>query len=440
MQARDVALAVTQWSTGIKPTWTISDVRNALRQHADGLFQLSAQLVDSFGEDDLIPGLEEKRIDAVLGSDFCLEPVDEPNAQLSKRLATKYGPLWWDMFPEGETGELLKWFRMLGVGVAVLDWERTANSWTPHLRTLHPQFLRFDQARRIFVYTAQEGELDVTPGDGKWILLTDGSRGWMRGMVRSLAINWIAKQLTIRDWNRYNERHGLPIILARAPAIADSPDQEAFWDDIKSLGSETVAQLPSDLNDKGARFDLELLEAKDGSYASFKDQLDRIDRRTMITVLGSNLATEVNGAGSLAATTAHRGVEVAKATADAQKLSTELRRQALFPAIAFNYAGTRIDVVPWPKWDTEPPEDDKTQADAAAAIGLAFKNFSDAGYDVENLDEVEERYGVKLVKRAVVVPVAPTPVTTLGVGSGEPDTVAPAEDNPPPADDAAAAE
>lgn len=420
MQARDRVLSVTQWSSGIKASWSISDVRTALRQHADGNFALSAQLVDSFGEDDIIPGLEEKRIDAVLGSDFCLEAVEEPNHQQSLRLQKKYEPLWWDMFPESEVGELLKWYRMLGVGIGVLDWVLSGSTWSPRLRVLHPQFLRYDSFRRVFVYSAQEGELDVTPGDGKWVLLIDGSRGWMRGLVRALAINWIAKQLTIRDWNRYNERHGLPIILARSPAIADDADQEDFWDDIKNLGSETVAQLPSHLDAEGAKFDLELLEAKDQSYQSFKEHLDRVDRRFMVLILGSNLATEITGAGSLAAATAHRGVEEAKATADAQKLSTELREQGLFPAIGFNVQGVTIDVIPWPKWDTEPPEDDKAKADAVKSVADAFKSFSIAGYDVDNLEEIEERYGVKLVKRATPTPVAVDPTATP-------------TDNPPPA-------
>ena len=57
-------------------------------------------------------------------------------------------------------------------------------------------------------------------------------------------------------------------------------------------------------------------------------------------------------------------------------------------------------------------------------ISKAVMQFDKAGYDVDNLDEIEERYGVKLVKRAIVIP---TPV-------------APPTDNAPPADQAVAAE
>lgn len=404
---------VTSWTPGIKPTWRISEVRQALRLHAEGDFTLSAQLVDSMGEDDVLPGVLEKWVDAVLGSDFELCPVESPNRQLSKRLADQFGPLWWDMFPESELDDFLRWYRMLGTSVAVLDWARDASRWTPKLRVLHPQFLRRDQLKQQWIYSAQEGQLIVTPGDGKWILLSDGQRGWMRGAVRGLAILWIAKQLTIRDWNRYNERHGLPLIKAFAPAMADELDKEGFWEDVRQLGASAVADLPTHLGGPEAKqelsYDLELLEAKDRSFDSFKEQLERADRRIIVFLLGSNLSTEINDTGSRAAAETHRGVEVSKATAAAKKLSTELRWQALFPACAYNVTSATLEVTPWPEWDTEPPEDTKVEAEDQELFGKALKALQDAGFDVENVDDLAEKRGLKLKKRPEPVAPVPTP-------------------------------
>src|SRR5690606_9302142 len=128
-----------------------------------------------------------------------LQPVDAPNRTLSERIAEQLGPLWWDYFPEGELFDFLHWYLHLGVGVATFDWTRSASRWSPRLRTLPPHFLRFDEHRKAWLYNAREGELEVTPGDGRWFLLTRGQRGWMHGLVRRLAIAWVAKQLTIRD-------------------------------------------------------------------------------------------------------------------------------------------------------------------------------------------------------------------------------------------------
>jgi phage gp29-like protein len=406
MPNRDILrFAVTQWTPGIKPTWRISEVRQALRLHAEGDFSLSAQLVDTMGEDDELPGALEKRVDAVLGSDFRLEPVDAPNPGLSERLAEQFGPLWWEMFPESELAELLRWKRMLGVGLAVLDWERGGSRWAARLRVLHPQFLRRDEFNGRWLYSAREGVLEVTPGDGKWILLVDGQRGWMHGAIRALAITWISKQLTIRDWNRYNERHGLPIIKGYAPAIADEADKDLFWEDLKQLAAETVVQLPTHLDDDGAKFDLDLLEAKDQSWQAFEKHLERCDRKFQVYLLGGNLASEVVDQGARATAETHRGVERSKAKADAEKLSTDLRRQGLFPIVGYNVAAVAVDVIPWPKWDTEPVQDDKAEAESKEAFGKALKAIGDAGYDVENVDDLAKRYGLELKKREVAPPV-----------------------------------
>lgn len=431
--ARSVLQSVTQWTVGIKPTWTIAEVRNALRQHADGDFSMSSLLVDTMGEDDVLPGLFEKRVDAVLGSEFELRPVEAPNHQLSKRIVDRFGPLWWDTFPESETSELLGWYRKLGVAIGTLDWVRGGSSWTARLRTLHPQFLRRDHHLHRWIYSAEEGELEVTPGDGRWILLLDGTRGWMNGAVRALAITWISKQLALRDWNRYNERHGLPIIKAFAPALAEEGDTLQFWNDVRGLHSETVAQLPSHLDENGAKFDLDLLEAKDQSWKTFPALLDRADRRFMVHVLGSNLSTEVSGTGSLAATKVHRGVEISKATADAGKLSTELRRQGLYPIVTTNVSAS-LEVMPWPHWDTAPPEDDKGNAEAAEIFGKALVQISKAGYEVENLDEMSERYGLKLKKKPEPKPPAPaTPPDDDGSIDVDFDEEDDDEDQPPAA-------
>lgn len=425
MPRQDVLRTITPWSPGIKPTWRVSEVRLALRLHAQGDFSLSAQLVDTMGEDDEIPGAFERRADAVLQSEFKLDPVDAPNRQLSKRIAEVFGPLFWDLFPEGDLAEFLGWYHSLGVAVAVLVWERGASQWKARLKVLHPQYLRWDQERGKFVYYAQEGEQVVEPGDGKWFLFIDGQRGWMRGAVRKLAILWIAKQLTLRDWNRYNERHGLPIIKAFAPAIADDEDQDQFWEDVKAIEGEAVAQLPSHLDEDGAKFDLELLEAKDASWQSFEKQLQRADRKIQITVVGGNLGSEVVDQGARAAAETHRGVERTKATADAKKLATELRRQGLFPIVSYNIASVTIEVMPWPVWDTSPPSDDKAEADSKEAFGKALKAVKDAGYKVKNVIELAERYDLELEELPPPEPPTPPAPPTGAAVPGQP-TPAPA--------------
>jgi hypothetical protein len=221
--------------------------------------------------------------------------------------------------------------------LAVLDWERTGTAWTPKLRVLHPQFLRWDPFRGKFIYSAQEGEFEVNPGDGRWVLLTDGQRGWMRGLVRPCAVDWIAKQLTIRDWNRYCERHGLPILSgAFAPAIAEEADQEAILggrqsDPVRGGGAAAVAPgrhtVPSSTSSCSKR--------RTTAGEAFEKLLDRIDRRFMILWLGSNLSTEITTQGSQAASSVHRGVEAVEGDGG--------RRRSFRPTSASKHFGRRSD-------------------------------------------------------------------------------------------------
>lgn len=436
MPSRDAAqlkisrFEVTQHAPNLKPTWTIDEVRAALRAHASGDFSLSAQLVDTMGEDDILPGLVEKSVDAVLGSEFDLCAVDHPNRQQSKRLVAQWGPLWWDMFPEGELGELYRWYRWLRVAIGVLDWERGSDRWIPHLRTLHPQYLRWDDFRKTFVYSAKEGQLDVTPGNGTWVMLLDGQRSWMQGSVRACALTWFRKQLTLRDWQRSSYRHGNATLLAYTPAIADDVDKEQFEEDAKAMEAEGVAILPTNLDpnsEKDVKFDLGLLESKGTNYQVFKELVDREDRRFMIHWLGANLGTEVTDQGARATADTHRGVEQSKAHAGGQRLSTDLRKQGLYPAIAFNVAGVTYETTPWPKWDTEPAADTKAEAEDQKAFGEAVKAVQDAGYDVENIDELAEKHGLELVKR-------PT-VTVPGAPPAAPNPAPSTENDPPETDD-----
>jgi phage gp29-like protein len=406
----NLQVAISAWTPGIIPTWTIAQVRRALRAHRDGVFSESAALVDTMGEDDQIPSLEDKRVDAILQSEFKLDPVEAPNRQLSKRIAEQFGPLWWDMFPEAELKDFLRWGDMLGVSVACLDWDRKPSRWNGTLRTLPPHFLRRDDHLGKWFYQSKEGELEVKPGDGRWVLLTEGQRGWMYGLVRRLAMPWVDKNLTIRDWNRYNERHGLPIILAKAPAIADEGDKEQFWEDMENLASEAVAQLPTHLDDNGAAFDLDLLEAKDPSWKSFEARIDRTDRRFTVIFTGGNLSTEVASTGSNRATAeVHEGELPKIATATEKRFSTTLRREAFWPIVALNVAGATFEATPWPKWLTMPPENAAKQAVGQKAFGDAITAVEASGYDIENVAELGEEHGLKLKKREKE-PAPPAPV------------------------------
>ena len=411
---RLLRLTITPWSPGIQPTWSVTQVRSALQHHRCGSFDQSAKLVESMMEDDELPGSLEKRVDAVLESNFELRtPEETSNKQLAKRVRDGIAPLWDQMVPSPEFDAFVRSYRMTGIGLGWLEWDLTPSFWLPRLHWLPVDFLRWDEERRKFYYQAREAEFEVTPGDGKWVLLTDGPRGWLRASVRALAVTWIAKAWAIRDWNRFNERHGLPIVKAKVPAVADEGDKEDFFEDVKTLQGEAHALLPTHLDEQGAAFDLELLEAKDTSWETFPKLVEYCNRRFQIHMQGSHLATELNeNAGSRAAAETHRGVEREKASADAKKFGKVLREQVLPHVAVYNFPEGAAKVIPVPFWDTEPPEDIEGRARAQKTFGEALGAIRTGGYDVKNVDKIAEDYGLELEEReepAIAPGVNPAP-------------------------------
>src|SRR5687767_6495598 len=228
---------ITPWQTSIRPTWTISGIRTALLAHRSGQMAMAAQLFDSMLEDDEFPGDLQKRVNALLRSEFSMK-IDEDRKLNRREQQTQ------DMFPEmapdGELFDLIASWLVLGVGVGTIDWDTSGPVWVPKVRALPAEFLRHEEFERKWYYDAREGTKEVTPGDGKWILLTTGQRGWIWGLIRGLAVLWLSKQLTYGDWQRYCQKHGLPIIKAKIPIFRDDKEKDAFVEALSTIQSEGV--------------------------------------------------------------------------------------------------------------------------------------------------------------------------------------------------------
>ena len=221
-------VSTVQWQADIRPNWTVEDVRGAMYAHQTGNFERSSLLAEAMYADDEYLTALDKAVGLIVGSKFVLNPVqqigtEEPDSE-SVRQAEAVEPLWGLCNNNKPLGELIRWYLQLGVAIGYLKWHTRGTEWLPRLHVLHPQFLYFDHERKnpwggrgMFMYNSMEGIQEVTPGDGKWVMLGSGRHDWMRCAVRALAEPWIMKKYSLRDWARYNERHGLAIVKAHVP-------------------------------------------------------------------------------------------------------------------------------------------------------------------------------------------------------------------------------
>jgi phage gp29-like protein len=388
-------LIVPQQS-GMKSQWSLHQLRAALMGQRMGHLGLSSQLYDTLLEDDEIPGALRKRVNATLKSPFKLISPDGCEVPLTKR-EQKIEKLFKKMAPCDQTFDLVADWLMMGVGVGTIDWDTSSVPWVPYLRVLPTEFLSFDEELKAWRYqTAEFPDEIVTPGDGKWVLLTGGERGWRWGLIRAIARTWLGKQLTYCDWQQYNKKHGLPIFKALIPIWRDDIEKQTFAEELAEVVAEGVIALPQDENSQGLMqgYDVQLLEPAAVVWQGFQASLERADRKFQVLLLSGNLGSEATSKGSnRAAAETHAGGLAELAAGDAERLGYCLQQQLLRPFMMLNYGK---EEPPLPFWDADPADDARAWVPAQAQLATAVKAFAEAGVEISNLAEVGRSLNLEL--------------------------------------------
>lgn len=378
--------AVRIESAWCEPTvdWTVAAVKAALSEHDSGRFRDSAALVDQMLRDPVIAGDLATRCRA-LGSRSALTFKVEPgmgDGRKRERARSRCEDLWWSACPETTVGAILRDGIMLGVGVGRVWWERDTGDWRPRLVHLPVHGLEWSEWERKWVYTTRDGKaLDVTPGDGTWFLYTPhGDRSWLLGAVRQLGMVWLMRDYARRDWARFSERNGMPVLAMYEPMAAlddvegtggaTGSSAAAFYRGLRAkMGRDAVLRLPKGADDASS-WDAKWLELTGKSYETFPQQLDKLATEIHTSILGRDPnAGSKGGDGELAGERRHNE----NLSTDAETMSTAIRDCVWKPDVAFNIDPTDLELAAWGRWDTRPPADlgarAKTLDTAADAIG-----------------------------------------------------------------------
>lgn len=384
-------------------TWTYAAVNSAIDAHETGQFADSAALADSMGRDDRIAACLNTRVNALLGrhgAEFSIEPSEEGDGRSRKALAREVEEWWIDAVPEKTARQILRDRILLGVSISRIEWKADGKRWIPRVRPWPMQFVYWDDAAGCYKAQAKEGVFDVRPGDPEWLIHSSSEdRPWMDGAIRSLGLAFLLRTFSWRDWARFSERHGMPIIAIKEPSDASEDDKKAFFSGLKNMGRGGILRLPqqpSIANEPGNGFDVSFIEARDTGWESFKAFGDALATSIAVYLLGQNLTTEVQG-GSYAAATVHDRIRQDYLDADAEALSTDIRDGLLKPYVAFHYPASSVDVAPWPTWNTDAPEDRTELADTSLKAVQFIAAARTAGLRVD-LDAYLERIGIPMLK------------------------------------------
>jgi phage gp29-like protein len=389
--AQPVAPSITKW--------TFSRINRALDEHELGQFAASADLADAFGRDDRIRGCLATRVHALLGrngAEFSFQPSDRgSNKASAKKLAREMHSQWWRLAPEKTLARILRDLLLLGVVIARREWTVIDGEWIPTLRPWPMQHAWWDETSgRYQVHTAT-GIETIDPEDPGWFVLeADVERSWLSGAVRALGLPFLLRTFDLRDWSRFCERHGLPIIAIKEPPSSTEEQKATFFESMRKLGREGVLRLPQIDEDEG--WEVEFIEPKDRGWETFKGFKHELDTGIAIALLGQNLTTEVSGGGSYAAMRGHGRVLQVFLDSDAECLSTGLREGLVKWWVRFNRTD-ELELAPWPFWDTKLPEDLGARATTIVNASTALATLLERGVRVD-VNAYAERFGIPLLE------------------------------------------
>jgi phage gp29-like protein len=404
---REIALVVHRdlpLISSMTGDWSLPLIKMALKDHMRGMFNLPSELADEISGDD--------RVQATIGSrtgGLFSQPLKHKGGSKACRKAWKAA--WRKLIPQSVASEIMTWAVLLGFCVCEILWDTTATPWQPYLKVWHPKFIWYRIERREYWAITMDGMVPITPGTGKWLLFTPhgGYRGWVRGVIRSVAEKWFIKGLAWRDWARFNERHGLPIFKAKIPAAGDLIQKVNFISALSRLGQESVIGLPQNVD--GTGYDAELLEARDRAWESFMGTIDRCDKSIVLPILWQNLTTEVKE-GSLAAARVHGDVRQNAIEFDNMTLSEALYEQVarVFAYVNFGDA----EEAPYSSWCVTPIEDYLAKGETFLKFGQGMQFLRQGGIQVQDVPAFAKLFGLDI---GDVDDVDPTQVEAKAAGA-----------------------
>lgn len=383
--------------------WNPALIRSAEMQADSGNLQLAASLCEAMLGDDRVHGcLLDVRIRGLLGLPMSFtEGVGRKRKAAIKALEVDED--WTEAFPEDSLAEWMLWGILLGIGIARLRWtddkgrprlfkRKGGERLIPRMEVIHPSAIRIDIAtHKIYLRQADGTEIEITPGDGTWMVYTPygPKRPWARGLWRGISRWWLLKVYAQADWGRYSERHGMGLWVGVAAEGANPEDRDMLAADLQALGRDSSITPP-------AGYSVELVESTANTWSTYQAQTNVANTAIAVAALGQNLTTELSG-GSYAAASIHATVKGQIIRADDESSATTIHDQGLTWYAEFNWGDRQL--APWPARDTEPAADLKARADTLSTAGTALKSWQDAGVPVDQ-EQYAEDFGMPLLDEA----------------------------------------
>ncbi len=372
-----------------------ADIETAIYMADRGDLSRAAALCRAMKQDGVYSGLLDQRTSGLVrlpkrffGDDKLIAELGDPyETDDSTGVRSVFDML----LPPSEIAALAADGVSLGVGVA--EQVPVVGRDFPTLVRLDPQYLEYSWSEGKWFYRSNSGRIEITPGDGRWVLHIPGARQspWQFGTWMACGRAYVTKAHALLHRANYSAKLANPARVAKAPAGATEPQRAGFLRQVIAWGLNSVFELPPG-------WDVALLEGKGTGWEVFGKEIEDSNNEFMICLAGQ-IVTTTGGTGFVNHDL-YKSIrsDLIQATGDAlaYTINTQVLPQFYAARLGFE-AAARSPIV---AWDTKPPKDLNSEAQSLIATATAINTLQDAltvnGVAID-VRQLIERFGVPVV-------------------------------------------
>lgn len=390
---------VLQPLTTTETRWNIADLETASGAADMGDLSLVAQLSRAMRRDGEIAGLTATRTAGMIA----LPKIWRGRAAAVKALQARNGTrtVFEEMCPPNELALMAA--DAIICGVAVGELLPVVGRAHPRLVRLDPEFLRWRQSEGRWYYQTIAGALPVTPGDGRWVMLSEGGvvSPWQTASWHALGRAFIIKEHAMYARKNFAGKLANPARYAKSVTGATETERAGFIEGLIRWGINTVFELPPG-------WEVGILETNGRGWEVFGTEIATASNEIMIALCGQIVT--VTGGSGFANADIHRTIRADLIKQSADALAHCVNTQVL-PPWAFELFGESIiEDLPRVEWDVKPPEDRKVEAEAlktaADATAALIATFESKGVEID-VAEIATRFGIPVTGKKVKPPEKP---------------------------------
>ncbi|NOI14826.1 DUF935 domain-containing protein [Vibrio hepatarius] len=254
----------------------------------------------------------------------------------------------------------------LGKGLSVVQilWHTKRTPWMPFdYKWVDPRYLRQDQETLEQILLISEDAPSGAPLEPyKFMVHTPRSKSgsvWRNGLARLVAVMYMLKSFTVRDWWAFAEVFGIPVRVGKYGANASEDDINTLINAIGRIASDAGAVIPESMK-------MEFIESAKGNNGDslFENMARWCDEQTSKAVLGQTMTADDGS--SQAQAVVHNEVRLDIAKWDARQLESCVNEYLVKPFIILNW-GVQ-EHYPKVKITIPEPEDLKMLVDSIAPL------------------------------------------------------------------------